>query len=376
MDAPWKHLPHDLVKKVLARLPLASVARARAVCKRWYTVVQTCHFLRMRREFQLSPEAYLFLYWERESGEVSVYNAAEKKWQPFSRLSFVPFMMCVPPIAGAGGLFCFACTESLVVCNFLTRKWRQIPPLQGFRPALNPWTFAHLVLDPDRLGYKIILGRYEYSHLGHRPSNLRIKLFDSRSSSWKAEPSPPPPLEVSLRGSVGINSQSLSGHGTTSQVLGSILYCLDNEWRHVMAYDIDLSVWIGEPIRLPRSFRSTWFPPCLLEHRGNLCLVGAQDVFGDASSRRIIVHTLDLETTSWCETFHIPHERYKELDGAPYIYKCFLHDDFICFITKDAGILYSLRDGSFATLPMKFTYNWSLLYLSESTLDPTWNVIP
>lgn len=374
MDTRWSNLPQDLVKNVLARLPLACVARFRTVCRTWNRMVQTCHFLRLRREYRSSPEAYLFLYWERENGQVSVYNAAARKWQATFTISFVPFMMCVPPIAGASGLFCFACTESLVICNFLTRKWRQIPPLNGFKPALNPWTFAHVVLDPDGLTYKIILGRYEYSHLGHRPSSFRIKVFDSRSSTWGAEPSPPPPLEVSLRGSVGINSQSLSGHGTTSQVLGNSLYCLDNEWRHVMAYNVVHSVWIGEPIRLPRSFRSTWFPPCLLEHRGRLCLVGAQDVYGYACSRRIIVHTLDLQTNDWNETFSIPQEHCKELDGAPYIYKCFLHDDFICFITKDAGVVYNLYDGCFTILPMTYNYNWSLLYLSESTLDPMWNV--
>lgn len=226
------------------------------------------------------------------------------------------------------------------------------------------------------IGDKVIIGRYEYSHLGHRPSNFRIKVFDSKSSEWRSEVSPTPPLEISLRGSVGINSQSLSGHGTTSQVLNETLYCIDNEWRHVMAFDVENGVWVGEPLKLPRSFRSTWFPPCLLQHRGQLCLIGAQDLYDTATSRTIVVHTLDATTKAWVELFFIPHQHCKELDGALYIYKCFFHDDFLCFITKDAGVVFNFRDGSFNNLPLNNDYNWSLLYLSESTFEPLWNLVP
>lgn len=381
MDAKrWGNLPQDLVRRVLARLPLPSLARARTVCKKWYTMVQTCHFLRLRKEIHCTPEAYLLLYWDTMNRDIHTFNASSKSWQLTFNLSFVPFVLSVPPIAGSGGLFCFACTESLLVCNLLTRRWRLLPPLLGFKPTLNPWTFAHLVLNHARMSYKIIIGRYEYSHLGHRPSNFRIKIFDSSSGAWQTDTSPTtPPLEVSLRGSVGINSQSLSGLGTTSQVLNGILYCLDNEWRHVMAFDVEKGSWNGEHFLLPRCFRSTWFPPCLLEHRGRLRLVGAaEDVHGDVSSRLIIVHELAIESKEWTELLLIPHEPCKELVTAPYIYKCFLHDDYMCFVTKAAGVLYKLRDGLFSILPMKFysNNNSSLLYLGESTVEPLWNLMP
>lgn len=151
----WSTLPEDLMKKVLVRLPLSSLARARMVCKKWYNMVQTPHFLHLRREVHSLPEACVFLYWERENGEVSIYNPALRKWRTAFSISFVPHIMSVPPVAAVGGIFCFACTNTLLVCNFLTHKWRLLPPLIGFKPSLNPWTFAHLVLEHDRLSYKV-----------------------------------------------------------------------------------------------------------------------------------------------------------------------------------------------------------------------------
>ncbi|CAK9873605.1 unnamed protein product [Sphagnum jensenii] len=383
----WNKLPEDLLKKVFTSLSLVSIAKARTVCRNWHALVQNSDFFQLRKHFSLRCSALehhwsLLLLWEPDQRLVFSYNVASRKWERrFSLLlSSVPLLQeaSFPPVAGAFGLFCFASREFLLVCNFLTMELRRLPLLESFKPTYTTWILAHLLVDTDRLSYKIIIGCNDNAHLGHRIRNFRLEVYDSRSNLWRRKRSPPPPLGVSLKGSVGINSQSLRGRGTTSQVVNGILYCLDNEWRYVMTFHVQIGAWIGTPFELPEGIRSPWFPPCLMEHRDHLWVIGAQEAYDEARSRRIVLYKLELKRRQWNQMLELQREQVsEELFSAPYVSSCFLQDDIICFVTKDAGLLYSLCDGSLQILPSSpHDEKCSLIYLSHSSIGPIWNIAP
>eukprot|EP00253_Pinus_taeda_P020316 PITA_20316 len=152
----------DLLRSILAMLPVRDVARMRIVCKRWKDLLPHGDALqRIVPNFSVnSIAAFLIqLYWVpiiRRQGRIIV-----DAWRS----------MC----------FCMRNEDrlDLSICNPATRTWRQLP-----RPDHNDpnWDFSAMTFDPTLRRCTVLLG---YNNVHERGGNLMVlEIYDSESNAW------------------------------------------------------------------------------------------------------------------------------------------------------------------------------------------------
>jgi hypothetical protein len=87
----------------------------------------------------------------------STFDPILNKWHhiPFPSL---PQNETFFPAAAAGGLVCFGCYadgwKTFVVCNPLTKAWRELPPM--LNPPFRLYTVG-MVVDRDTKSYKVLV---------------------------------------------------------------------------------------------------------------------------------------------------------------------------------------------------------------------------
>lgn len=173
----WGDLREELVDRVLARLPIDSFFRLRAVCKRWNAIIHSHSFISDCSQVT-SPLGHYFIKADRRADRVLLgYSCALSKWHRIA-LDFLP--MQIQPAASAGGLVCLVADYrpfALFVCNPITKVARQLPPrICKRRPRI-----VCMVVDRWVQGYKIIAAG------GYRTDDDRwtTEVFDSVTSSWR-----------------------------------------------------------------------------------------------------------------------------------------------------------------------------------------------
>ena len=190
-DRPLPRLPEPILHMVLARLPVPSFLRMRAVCKDWWHLMYATSFLELCAKAQ--SERSCFVFSERgkmvANGEGAIYIPSSNKWLKIS-LSFLPCNLKEPVlVTGGGGLLCFVCNKSesdsvIVVCNPVTKSWRELPPLDVEDPEDFMWYLAmvSIIVDEHSNSYKVIL----VSQTSLEPYNAswRTLVYSSLTKDW------------------------------------------------------------------------------------------------------------------------------------------------------------------------------------------------
>lgn len=123
------------------------------------------------------------------NGEGAIYIPSSNKWLKIS-LSFLPCNLKEPVlVTGGGGLLCFVCNKSesdsvIVVCNPVTKSWRELPPLDVEDPEDFMWYLAmvSIIVDEHSNSYKVIL----VSQTSLEPYNAswRTLVYSSLTKDW------------------------------------------------------------------------------------------------------------------------------------------------------------------------------------------------
>lgn len=174
----WGRVPPDLLERIIAKLPVTSVLRFRAVCRRWNQLPFDKQFPKLH-PYQvgacppfLSPQCDI------------LYIEGSGKWRniPFH---FFPSKHVILEASG-GGLLLFSksnlasrLVEAFFVCNPITKQWHE---LQGFSVrsiCVTCIDVNHLTLDFN----VVIAGWVDRSdrYMGRSPL---IEIYDSRNHSW------------------------------------------------------------------------------------------------------------------------------------------------------------------------------------------------
>ncbi|KAL2651097.1 hypothetical protein R1flu_019225 [Riccia fluitans] len=172
----WQNLPEDLVVTVLSFLPPTSLARFRAVSRGWYDLLSSTSFI----SSCLHMRAWLFLNVKDSAAQHRTFTLeSPNRWQEFE-FSYLPAAASSRQnrvVAASGGLVCVqVASESLFVCNPITKAWMKLPPL--------------------------IFGCYEYPVIGmienrNHPSSYRVlvtglkhttEVYDSSTGQWRLIP--------------------------------------------------------------------------------------------------------------------------------------------------------------------------------------------
>ncbi|CAK9235093.1 unnamed protein product [Sphagnum troendelagicum] len=191
-------LPDDLQNLVLARIPLTTLFKVRAVCKRWNSILFHSPFLRLRAEIRSSLQQDSFfplLFWRQEEEEeedqgfvlpdVDVtryywswmgYDFATEKWQTLKPFSTPLEVNRV--VTGSKSLLCLCGEDCLLMCNPFTGACKEIP----FKENV-----MHMVVDSETDTYKLIAAA----------STKRARIYDSATNLWTRSGRPAPNLALS-----------------------------------------------------------------------------------------------------------------------------------------------------------------------------------
>ncbi|KAJ4957197.1 hypothetical protein NE237_013980 [Protea cynaroides] len=169
-------LPDDLLERILAYLPIASIFRAGCVCKRWNEIVNS------RRLNVLSQKPWYFMFTSSDEPIGYAYDPILRKWYSLE-------LPCIEApnwfIASSCGLVCFMDNDSrsqLFVCNPITKDCKRLDE----PPGLKYSDYSALAISVNRMSYTYTVAIAKCKQV---PGNffqwdLSIDVYNSETMTW------------------------------------------------------------------------------------------------------------------------------------------------------------------------------------------------
>uniref|UniRef100_A0A5B7C199 F-box domain-containing protein n=1 Tax=Davidia involucrata TaxID=16924 RepID=A0A5B7C199_DAVIN len=174
-------LPDDLLERILAYLPIASIFRAGCVCKRWHEIVSSKRFL-WNFSHVLSQKPWYFMFTSSDEPTGYAYDPILRKWYSIE-------LPCIETpnwfIASSCGLVCFMDNDSrteLCVCNPITKQYNRLQE----PPGLKFSDYSALAISVNRISHNYNVSVVKSKHV---PGNffqwdLSIHIYDSETMMW------------------------------------------------------------------------------------------------------------------------------------------------------------------------------------------------
>ncbi|KAG0579248.1 hypothetical protein KC19_4G085200 [Ceratodon purpureus] len=303
----WSRLPEDVVIRVLARLSVPQMFRARTVCKQWNSLTSTPEFVNMcgngqycepyfpvviSRRFYMGDLGICILGNDEQGGNDLFrvffgYDHSTGTWQRLPPLDFLPREARVP-VAAAGGIICFRGTSSLFLCNPVAKTWVELPAITYKWP---PSVSVHILVDQPSGSYKVIIvGKIRHNFVSD--SFRSIAIYESTTKAWRVVDAQHP-SKVFL-------------YGPTAAICGGSVYCeaiCHCGQLGVMAYDIQAEAWQKVLHEIPPDERGDYQLTQVVECGGSIYMVLARGFGGIVTG----VYILKLEAPS-SDTPHVEHD--------------------------------------------------------------------
>ncbi|KAK9279745.1 hypothetical protein L1049_013427 [Liquidambar formosana] len=177
-------LPEDLLERILAYLPIASIFRAGSVCKRWHDIVSSKRFI-WNFSHVLSQKPWYFMFTNSEEAVGYAYDPNLRKWYSIQ-------LPCIESpnwlIASSYGLVCFMENENrserseLYVCNPITKSNKRLE----LPPGLKYSDYSALAISVNRVPHSYTISIVKSKQV---PGNffqwdLSIYIYDSETMMW------------------------------------------------------------------------------------------------------------------------------------------------------------------------------------------------
>uniref|UniRef100_A0A7C8Z9I0 F-box domain-containing protein n=1 Tax=Opuntia streptacantha TaxID=393608 RepID=A0A7C8Z9I0_OPUST len=175
-------LPDDLLERILAYLPIASIFRAGCVCKRWHETVSSKRFLWNFSSHVLSQKPWYFMFTGTVDSYGYAYDPALRKWYSIDLPYFVTSNWS---IASSFGLVCFMNNDSrsdLHVYNPITRCIKSLVEPPGIR--FSDYTALAISTDRTSHSYKISIVKSKQVPDDVSQWDLSIHIYDSETMRW------------------------------------------------------------------------------------------------------------------------------------------------------------------------------------------------
>eukprot|EP00250_Pteridium_aquilinum_P009659 c18836_g1_i1 orf=137-1357(-) len=304
----WDKLPNDLHDRVVARLPIHSIIRSKAVCHDWNQMVSSQSFNSLHQQVPSEDKLWLFMCSSFNCREnCCAYNPSLNMWHIIP-LTFLPEYMRFPLIAVGGLLFIKGAvrelnrsTSCMAVCNPITRAWRVLPPM--IRGRLN--SLVGVFEDSITRSFKVVAAGGTSECGGDYECTTEV--YDSTTNLWCVTGTVP--REYTVKITVWTSK--------TVFCMG-VLYCLTSARPYnIMAYDMKKGVW--EEVKIPQP--QELFCSFLIQRRGRLLLVGGarcekagQSVhIWELQNDGVMLGYNDSVTQCWVEIARIPTHHYPRL---------------------------------------------------------------
>jgi hypothetical protein len=156
----WDHLPREIQGRILGRLQYEQICQLKTLSKDLKDLVESKESKVITLEEKPSMTACYF-FTQNDVLQWGGFDQNTKKWRLLPPLTFLP-ADCKPDpdlfkkflVCAKGGLVCINFSKSairrLIMLNALSRKYRELPPLNHRR---NPM-LMHMLVDPASHSYK------------------------------------------------------------------------------------------------------------------------------------------------------------------------------------------------------------------------------
>ncbi|KAG5607028.1 hypothetical protein H5410_028520 [Solanum commersonii] len=174
-------LPDDLLERILARLPIASIFRAGCVCKRWHEIVKSGRFL-WNSSRLLSHKPWYFMFTSSEKPIGYAYDPTFRKWYVIE-LPCIWTSSCF--ISSSCGLFCFmdnSRTDQLYVCNPITKCCKNLEEPPGFN--FSDYNALAMVVDRKTRCYSVTIVKSKRIPENFFQCDVSIDIYDSGTTMW------------------------------------------------------------------------------------------------------------------------------------------------------------------------------------------------
>lgn len=174
-------LPDDLLERILAYLPIASIFRAGCVCKRWNGIVSSKRFL-WDFSHALARKPWYFMFTSTDYGIGYAYDPSLRKWYSLDLPDFVTSNWNT---ASSCGLVCFMDSDTrneICVCNLLTKSIKLL--LEA--PGLKFCDYSALAISVNRVsqGYKVSIVKSKQVPDNFYQWDLSVHVYDSETMLW------------------------------------------------------------------------------------------------------------------------------------------------------------------------------------------------
>ncbi|CAN6566089.1 hypothetical protein ACFX13_041529 [Malus domestica] len=174
-------LPDDLLERILAYLPVASIFRARSVCKRWYEILNSRRFM-WNFSHVLSQKPWYFMFTSSNDPTGYAYDPILRKWYGIE-------LPCIETsnwfIASSCGLVCFMDNDSrteLYVCNPITKTCRKLQEPPGLK--FSDYSALAVSVNRKSHGYTISIVKSKQVAGNFFEWDVSVHIYDSETMMW------------------------------------------------------------------------------------------------------------------------------------------------------------------------------------------------
>ena len=293
-------LPDDLLERILALLPISSVLRARAVCKRWSGIVRSKRFLYnfSPSNDAIKPWYFMFTYNQAPTG--FTYDPAFRKWYYSLDLPIIEtsnwFISC------SSGLLCFMDNETrtrIFVCNPIIGDWRRLNEPPGGK--YSDYSALSIRSNSSSKSYTVAMVKSNQDSVDFFQYDLSIHVYGSDSKTWIT------PAREILTGWRG-GDESVICNG----VLYFLIYCIGvvtnpSSRQSLCMYDLSSAYTIGSLVKSSIPLPCNLTCGRLMNLREKLVVVGG---IGKRDRQDIIkgIGIWELHEKKWREVARMPHK--------------------------------------------------------------------
>ncbi|KAJ7955273.1 F-box protein [Quillaja saponaria] len=262
--------PEEVIIQILARLPVKSLFRSKAVCKLWYRLSSEKYFGQLYNEVSIRNPMILVEISQSSESKSSLICVDNSRGVSDISLDFLKDRVKIR--ASCNGLLCCSSIPDkgvYYVCNPMTREFKLLPksrerPVTRFHPD-GEAVLVGLACDSTYQKFNVVLAGYHRT-FGHRPDGSFISLiYDSESNKW--------------RKFISIQDEQFT-HMNRNQVVfvNSSLHWLTMSCTHILVLDLNHDIWSTMP--LPYEVRCrTGNRLYLLEYDGCLSVIQISDAW-------------------------------------------------------------------------------------------------
>ncbi|KAL2461512.1 F-box/kelch-repeat protein [Abeliophyllum distichum] len=174
-------LPDDLLERILACLPVASIFRAGCVCKRWHEIVSSERFLWNLSHF-VSQKPWYFMFTSSDEPVGHAYDPVLRKWYGID-------LPCIEKsnwfIASSCGLVCFMDNDSrsrLYVCNLITKCFKVLDEPPG--PKFSDYSAMAISVNRASHNFNVSIVKSKQIPDNFFQWDLSIHVYDSETMTW------------------------------------------------------------------------------------------------------------------------------------------------------------------------------------------------